>query len=70
MAKPDQSADVKIHCAGDVFVLEPLSLRGQTWLDDTVGADSLGPVRAQLRYLDDALNSARRARLRLHVPWE
>jgi hypothetical protein len=50
MAEPAQSADVEIRCAGDVFVIEPLSPAVEAWLDRTVPNRPPVAVRVPLRW--------------------
>jgi hypothetical protein len=77
MPKPTEAADVRIAAAdvrlyyqGSVFLLTPLSPAGQEWLANTIPDQPPGPVRVPLRYLDQVLSIAQRARLRLDVPWD
>jgi hypothetical protein len=52
---PQQSADVRIHYAGDVFVVDPLSPAGEAWLARTVRRSfSAVEIRMPIRRGDSA----------------
>jgi hypothetical protein len=83
MAKAAQSHDLKIAYAGAALVLEPQSPAGEQWVAEHVTAAphwriqyplgarlQQGATAIRLRYLDEVLHAAERARLRLEVPWE
>jgi hypothetical protein len=67
MTKPKMPAagpDIAIDYAGAVIMVAPRSQAGSEWLS------SDRPVQFALRDLDTLLGEARRARLKVEVPWD